>query len=89
MAKEHSSSSSTFVSVKSKREIYYKLDNMTRQLETLSLALSSSQNSLVTGMHLIFEEEVVVVTLEHVERNNVIVGIVEKIITYYNVIRLC
>ena len=35
MAKEHSSSSSTFVSIKSKREIDYKLDNMTRELEAL------------------------------------------------------
>jgi hypothetical protein len=44
LAKEHSSSSSAFVSVKSKREIYYKLDNMTRQLESLSAAPSSSRS---------------------------------------------
>ncbi len=35
LAKEPSSSSASFVSVKSKREIDYKLDNMTSQLETL------------------------------------------------------
>jgi hypothetical protein len=44
LAKEHASSSSAFVSVNSKREIDYKLDNMTRQLETLSASLSSSQS---------------------------------------------
>jgi hypothetical protein len=35
LAKELSTSSLACVSVKSKREIYYKLDNMTNQLETL------------------------------------------------------
>jgi len=44
LAKDHSSSSSAFVFVKSKREIYYKHDNISRQLETLSAALSSSQS---------------------------------------------
>ena len=39
-------------------------------------------------MHMIVEKEEVVVTLEDVERHNVIVGIVERIITYYNVLRL-
>ena len=36
LAKEHSSSSSYFVHLKCKKEIDYKLDNITRQLETLS-----------------------------------------------------
>ena len=44
LAKEHPSSSSAFLFIKSKREIDYKLDNTTRQLESLSSALSSSQS---------------------------------------------
>ena len=44
IAKEHSSYSWAFVSVKSKREVDYKLDNMTRQSKSLSAALSSSQS---------------------------------------------
>jgi len=44
LAKEHSSSSSAFVSVKSKREMDCKLDNMNKQLESLLKALSSSQS---------------------------------------------
>ncbi len=44
LAKKHSLSSSTFVFLKSKREIDYKLDNMTKQLESLSATLSSSQS---------------------------------------------
>ena len=50
LAKEHSSLASAFVSDKSKREIDYKLDNMTRQLETLSTSLSSSL-SLTSSKH--------------------------------------
>jgi phosphate uptake regulator len=44
LAKEYSSSSSDFVSVKSEREADYKLDNMTSQLESLSTTLFSSQS---------------------------------------------
>ena len=40
LAKEHSSSFSAFVSVKSPPKIDCKLENMTRQLESLSTALS-------------------------------------------------
>jgi hypothetical protein len=50
LAKEHSSSSSAFVYVKCKQETDYKLDNMTKQLETLSADLSSSQ-SLICSMY--------------------------------------
>jgi len=44
LATKHSSSSSTCVYVKPKREIDYTLDNMTRKLETLSATLSSGQS---------------------------------------------
>jgi hypothetical protein len=50
LAKEDSSSSLAFVSVKYERGIDSKLDNMTRQLETLSISLSSSQ-SLIGSMY--------------------------------------
>ena len=89
LAREHSTSSSSFVFVKSKREIYYKLDNMTRQLESLSATIFSSQSP--NGSR-----------YEHVSRGkgggrntggrgkeNFAVGIVEEIITLFNAPRLC
>jgi hypothetical protein len=88
LAKEHSPSSSTCVYVKSKRELDYKIGNMTRQLESLATALSSSQSpngrryapdsrgrggGRNTGGQ---------------GKKNFIVGIVEEIIKFFNALRM-
>jgi len=72
LAKEHLSSFSTFVYVKSKREIDYTLDNMTRQLESLSAALSSSLSPNGSRYELGSRGREVVVTMEDEERKKLL-----------------
>jgi hypothetical protein len=88
LATEDSSSSLAFVSVKSKREMDCKLDNMTRRLESLSASISSSQSSTGRSYEHGSRERIVVVTLEDVERKNVTIEIVEGIITFLTAPRL-
>ena len=88
LAKGHSSSSSTFLSVKSKREIDYKLENITTQLNSLSATLSSSQSPNGSrynhgsrgrgGGH----------NTGGRGKKNVAFGIVEEIITFFNALSL-